>query len=63
MKMLNFWRNAPRRLPSAPLVSVTVLAGRKDPKPVNSARSRARVADTDGRARRRKQLMEDSRLL
>jgi hypothetical protein len=62
MKMLNFWRNAPRRLPSVPLVPVAALVSRKDPKPV-SARSRARVADTDGRARRRKQLMEDSRLL
>ena len=62
MKMLDFWRKAPKRLPSAPLKPVFPLAGRKDPKPA-SARSRARVADTDGRARRRNQLVEDNRLL
>jgi hypothetical protein len=44
------------------LKPVFPLAGRKDPKPA-SARSRARVADTDGRARRRNQLVEDNRLL
>jgi hypothetical protein len=63
MKMLNFWRKTPKRLPSAPLKSVVPLAGRKDPKPASAPRSRARIADTDGRARRRNQLVEDNRLL
>jgi len=62
MKMLNFWRKAPKRLPSAPLKPVVRLADRKPPKP-GSTLSRARVADTDGRARRRNQLVEDNRLL
>jgi hypothetical protein len=63
MKMLDFWRKAPKRLSSAPLKPVVFpLAGRNDPKPA-SMRSRARIADTDGRARRRNQLVEDNRLL
>jgi hypothetical protein len=60
--MLKFWRNAPNRLPAAPSEPIVPLAGRKDPKPA-SAQSRARAADTDGRARRRSQLVEDNRLL
>jgi hypothetical protein len=60
-KILNLWRNAPKRLPATPLKAVLQIADRKDPKPV-SVLSRARAADTDGRARRRKQLVEDNRL-
>ena len=30
MRMLDFWRNVPKRLPSAPLKSIVPLAGRKD---------------------------------
>ncbi len=80
MRMLDFWRNVPKRLPSAPLKSIVPLAGRKDQKPAGmlepasalkpasvqkpaSTLARARLADTDGRARRRNQLVEDSRLL
>ena len=64
MKMLNFWRNAPKRPPVRPLpVGLSVpVAERRDPQP-GSALSRARIADTDGRARRRSQLVEDNRLL
>ena len=74
MRMLDFWRKVPKRLPSAPLKSIVPLAGRKDRKPAGilepastlkpaSTLARARLADTDGRARRRNQLVEDSRLL
>jgi hypothetical protein len=74
MRMLDFWRNMPKRLPSAPLKSIVPLAGRKDQMPAGvlepasalkpaSTLARARLADTDGRARRRNQLVEDSRLL
>jgi hypothetical protein len=62
MKMLNFWRNAPKRLPVRPLKTAVPVAERRDPPP-GSALSRARIADTDGRARRRSQLVEDNRLL
>jgi hypothetical protein len=62
MKMLGLWHGTPKRLPSVPLKSVVPAAGRKDSKPM-SALSRARLADIDGRARRRKQLVEDNRLL
>jgi hypothetical protein len=62
MKMLNFWRNAPKRLPVMPVKAVVPVAERKNPKPT-SALSRARAADTDGRVRRRNQLVEDNRLL
>lgn len=62
MKMLNFWRNAPKRLPVMPVKAVVAVAERKNPKPASTF-SRARAADTDGRVRRRKQLVEDNRLL
>jgi hypothetical protein len=74
MRILDFWRNVPKRLPPTPLKSIVPLAGRKDRKPAGilkpasalkpaSTQARARLADTDGRARRRNQLVEDSRLL
>lgn len=62
MRMLGFWRLEPKLPLTAPSEPVAPVSGRKDPKPA-SVRSRARVADTDGRARRRNQLVEDSRLL
>ena len=62
LKMLDFWRKAPKRLSPAPLKPVLPVAGRKDLGSA-SALSRARAADTDGRARRRRQLVEDNRLL
>lgn len=62
MKMLNFWLNAHKRLQARPLKSVVPVAERRDPQP-GSVLSRARIADTDGRERRRSQLVEDNRLL
>ena len=59
LKMLDFWRKAPKRLSPAPLKPVLPVTRRKD---LGSASplSRARAADTDGR---RRQLVEDNRLL
>ncbi|MEP9387567.1 hypothetical protein [Mesorhizobium sp. KR9-304] len=61
MKLLNLWGNVPKRAPLAPFKPIVPLGVRKDPKPAGVP-SRARIADTDGRARRRSQLVEDNRL-
>jgi hypothetical protein len=71
MKMLDFWRRKTRRLPATPvplappLRPLSPATGQKGDKGERSenALSRARAADTDGRARRRRQLVEDNRLL
>jgi hypothetical protein len=61
MKLSNLWRNLPKRPSSAPFKPLVSVGGRKDAKPAGVP-SRARIADTDGRARRRSQLVEDNRL-
>ena len=61
MIALKFWRNAPKRLPAVQLEPVVPVADKAAGK--HGRLSRARVADTDGRARRRNQLVEDNRLL
>lgn len=61
MKLLSFWGNVPKRASSVPFKSNVPVGGRKDPKAAGIP-SRARIADTDGRARRRSQLVEDNRL-
>jgi hypothetical protein len=58
-----FWRNAPKRLPVAPLKPVVAAVAERRNQKATDTLSRARIADTDGRARRRNQLVEDNRLL
>jgi hypothetical protein len=69
MKMLDFWHRKSKRLPAMPAPPVVPsgpVVGQKGPQKgprSASTLSRARAADTDGRARRRKRLVEDNRLL
>jgi hypothetical protein len=66
MRILDLWHRQQKRLPAVPAVSAallkTAIAVPKKPGPASTL-SRARAADTDGRARRRKQLVESNRLL
>lgn len=66
MRILDLWHRKPKRLPAVPAVSAallkTAIAVPNEPGPVGTL-SRAHAADTDGRARRRKQLVESNRLL
>jgi hypothetical protein len=61
MKLSDLWGGGPQRPSSAPFKPIVPVGSRKDPKPAGVP-SRARIADTDGRARRRSQLVEDNRL-